>query len=677
MEGLTAIAGAFAATSLLTVGTEGQGQLIDIIETPEVSAIALSPDGLLVAFRTEQASVASNTYETSWWVAASSGEPKPVRVADGGDLLTYDSGAPRYEMPIWSEDSRSIYFRAGIAGAVQVWRAATDGSGSEQMTYDDADVISFAINSRANKLIYDVGARRAEIASAEENEYYAGIRIDRTVPLGQSLFRSGFVNGALRSQRFGADWLDRVTLLADGEVSVRSLDLDSRAIRDASRDDRGFLDANRFYRQEELRGGRFEVLDQTSGRTAFVQRDGLQDRIGYYGAEPGASDVVCALPVCTEGRVIGVAWRNHSDEIVLTLDSQGDGLHSLWVWDVSDESVRRIFEHDGSLGGWREGNCEVNDQYALCPASGANQPPRVERIDLDSGASTVLFDPPRPPWPFENIIVEPLRWADAQGAQHSGYLIRPPQYSSEVRHPLFIHFYNCRGFLRGGVGDEWPFAAFVNAGIAALCVNQGRFDPAHQDSVAMYERALEGIASAIDMLAERGTIDRERIGMGGVSFGSEVTMWVAMESDLLSAVSIATPPMTPNWYWFHVSRGETFLSAVRRVWGIGSPEETPDAWTRLSPALRIADISVPILIQAPEQEYLQAAEFLGRSLLEGAPIDVYAFPHASHIKYQPRQRLAVYDRNMDWFRFWLLDEESTDPAKAERFATWRGLRQTD
>jgi hypothetical protein len=46
-----------------------------------------------------------------------------------------------------------------------------------------------------------------------------------------------------------------------------------------------------------------------------------------------------------------------------------------------------------------------------------------------------------------------------------------------------------------------------------------------------------------------------------------------------------------------------------------------------------------------------------------------------HLKWQPAHRLAIYNRNLDWFRFWLQDIEDPDPAKAAQYAHWRVLRQ--
>ena len=54
--------------------------------------------------------------------------------------------------------------------------------------------------------------------------------------------------------------------------------------------------------------------------------------------------------------------------------------------------------------------------------------------------------------------------------------------------------------------------------------------------------------------------------------------------------------------------------------------------------------------------------------------DLYVFPNEPHQKFQPRHKLAVYERNVDWFRFWLQGYEDLDPAKAAQYARWRLMR---
>jgi hypothetical protein len=41
---------------------------------------------------------------------------------------------------------------------------------------------------------------------------------------------------------------------------------------------------------------------------------------------------------------------------------------------------------------------------------------------------------------------------------------------------------------------------------------------------------------------------------------------------------------------------------------------------------------------------------------------------------QPRHRLAVFERNLDWFRYWLQGARDPDPAKADQYARWDRMR---
>src|SRR3984957_6594718 len=64
---------------------------------------------------------------------------------------------------------------------------------------------------------------------------------------------------------------------------------------------------------------------------------------------------------------------------------------------------------------------------------------------------------------------------------------------------------------------------------------------------------------------------------------------------------------------------------------------------------------------------------LYRSLVDlGKPVELYIYPQELHVRNQPRHRLEVYERNLDWFRFWLKGEESSDPNKDEQYQGWKG-----
>src|SRR3546814_8343232 len=77
---------------------------------------------------------------------------------------------------------------------------------------------------------------------------------------------------------------------------------------------------------------------------------------------------------------------------------------------------------------------------------------------------------------------EKIGW-QAGGSRASGILIRP---KIPGRLPLFITYYTCAGYVRGGTGNEWPLRALAAHGIAALCINAV---PGDTTKDARYRRA--------------------------------------------------------------------------------------------------------------------------------------------------------------------------------------------
>src|SRR3546814_4620732 len=55
------------------------------------------------------------------------------------------------------------------------------------------------------------------------------------------------------------------------------------------------------------------------------------------------------------------------------------------------------------------------------------------------------------------------------------------------RIPLFVTYYSCAGYLRGGLGDEWPLLPLASSGIAALCVNYYRPSRVNRDAAVDYD----------------------------------------------------------------------------------------------------------------------------------------------------------------------------------------------
>ncbi|AJR23354.1 hypothetical protein [Sphingobium sp. YBL2] len=91
----------------------------------------------------------------------------------------------------------------------------------------------------------------------------------------------------------------------------------------------------------------------------------------------------------------------------------------------------------------------------------------------------------------------------------------------------------------------------------------------------------------------------------------------------------------------------------------------------MSVSRNAAKISTPVLFNLSDAEYLHSLVSIRALRFFGQPVDAYVFPDEQHIKWQAAHRLAVYERNIAWFDFWL---KGIAPRDAETAKRWMMLR---
>ena len=631
-----------------------------LVEINDISGVAISPDEKTVVFRVEQASIEKNTYDSTWYAEPIDGSAAPIRIADGGVPLRR-GGLAIDEAPRWSADSRWIYFRALIDGEIEVWRAARDGSKDERVTEDDADVESFWLFPAREGLIYRTGATREAIERAEQRDDDQGVRIDQSVYSGQGLFRSALVNGRLVSQRTDKSMARRM-LLWNTPKRYRIVNLARLSTHNAAD-----ADIRAIEKRERQEG--HAVLSPNGRREAMLSGAPPSTALSVQDANQPSLLFKCGP--CRALKIDAMAWAGEGKLLLTARNTARGYAQSLYLWDIAEQTLRRIAASDGLLSGDRTGRspCAAGIKAAVCVVASPDAPPRLERFDLDTGERATLYQPNS--FGRLNVNVEFRDWKDNKGRRFTGYLFTRKGVAK--RSPLFVTYYLCRGFLRGGEGDEWPLIPLAQAGIAALCIN-GQLPPRQgRDAVKDYDAALAGVRAIIRILAKRGLIDPKEVGMGGHSFGSETTLWIASHSRLLAAASVSSPDATPVWYWFHALQSG-FREIAKDQWGLGRPDETPDRWRILSPEFYAEKFDAPIIMQMPEREFRSALPYFVKMHDRGLPAELWAFPNEPHIKFQPRHKLAIYDRNLDWFRFWLQGFVDPAPAKAKQYRRWTAMR---
>jgi hypothetical protein len=269
-----------------------------------------------------------------------------------------------------------------------------------------------------------------------------------------------------------------------------------------------------------------------------------------------------------------------------------------------------------------------------------------------------------------------------------GYILYPPDFDPRRKYPVFIDPYIAKGF--DPVGAEHPLHAYAAAGIIVLRTTFPAFDrsipgiglsqlySAELDYPHM-TMLMESTLRALDVVAARGFIDERRVGIGGVSHGTFVPLYMVQKHDRLAAVSISSPHWGPLQYYSSTQKSRNATApleprakdnSTRRPEGRGE-----DFWNGIDIAEHVESVEAPILMQLAAHETYALVRLIRKLADAGKPYDTYVFPGETHIKWQAAHLHAIAQRNLDWFRFWLQDVEDPSPAKAEQYVRWRKLRE--
>lgn len=624
-----------------------------LVESATISGVAVSPDGRKVAYRIERASVATNARRSAWRIAALDGREPPATVIDGGEPELTDSGTTAPSKAVWVGDGRSIIVAARRNGALQLWRAGR-GASETRLTQETADILDFALDPSGRALHYKVGATRDAVAAAERQAYDEGVVIDQTVDLVQSIAGGTIVNGERRMQRLTGTWFDRAPLLWDSPRSEFVLDVETMAARPARRGardaDLDWSRADGVPRSRNARGDSVALaLDDALHPPIVVRQAGEQVR--------------CTAPVCRSGLTRGAFWAWGGTE-VLILSRTRDRRTRIDRWIPGQATTMPAGVVETYLD-----ECVAVPAALVCVASAATRPPSLVRVGLQTGGVTPLDDPNAELSKAIAHRARALSWS-AGRTTFDGILLAP---AAPGPVPLVVSYYVCNGFLRGLAGDEVPVAALVEAGIAVLCIDFPRVAGKRTDAQD-YALARSGIAAILQQLAREGVVDPRRVGMHGFSFGSQIAIRLAVDTDWLAAVALSSAQIEATYYWFNAHPARDFQAVLRDYFGLGPIDTDSAGWQRMSIARNIAWLKTPLMMQLPEQEARLNPELFARAWQTKRPAIFYAFADAAHLKSQPRQKRAAFERTYDWFRYWLSEVRDPEPRKADQYRLWDALR---
>jgi hypothetical protein len=190
-----------------------------------------------------------------------------------------------------------------------------------------------------------------------------------------------------------------------------------------------------------------------------------------------------------------------------------------------------------------------------------------------------------------------------------------------------------------------------------------------------------GYESAVSQLAQEGLVDPDRIGIIGFSRTCFYVMEALTTSELhIKAASVTDGVMVGYLQYLNGvdfpanGLGATYDAIVgARPFGKGL-----QSWLQRSPLFNMEKVTAALqVVGLGRWSLLTMWEPYAAMRYLHKPVDLILLntDEYEHVLTNPAARLVSQGGSVDWFRFWLQDNEDPDPAKVQQYQRWRELRK--
>jgi hypothetical protein len=318
--------------------------------------------------------------------------------------------------------------------------------------------------------------------------------------------------------------------------------------------------------------------------------------------------------------------------------------------------------------------------FGLSIKQSLNDPPVLLATDSSTGVSRVIWDPNPQLRDVALGEVSVFRWKDQSGHDDIGGLFKPPDYVPGRRYPLVIQNH---GFIE----DQFiPSGAFPTATAAQELAARGMLVLQVRGEACPFGVPEEARCNAADYetaaneLVKAGLADPDKLGIVGFSR----TCYYVLEALTAGTLHFKAATITDgvNYGYFQYllsldsSQGNQFAREADAIIGAPPFGEGLTQWLKRSSTFRMDRVETPLQVVALDNHYHLMSMWEPYAVLRylQKPVDLIIIPGSEHVVTSPVAQMTSQGGTVDWFRFWLKDEEDPDPTKAEQYKRWRELR---
>ncbi|NIR49594.1 S9 family peptidase, partial [candidate division KSB1 bacterium] len=308
--------------------------------------------------------------------------------------------------------------------------------------------------------------------------------------------------------------------------------------------------------------------------------------------------------------------------------------------------------------GFSRASFSADGNRFACAVSANEHPPELYRGNLKKDELTrVTVSNPE----LEDVQLadqEEIRWQARDGLEITGLLMKPLNYEEGQRYPLIVQIH---GGPESAYVDRWNTyysrwtQLLAARGYVVFMPNYrastGRgVEYAKADHKDMGGEEFDDVLDGIDWLIEQGLVDKDRVGIGGWSYGGYFSAWAATKHSQHFKAAVMGAGIS-NWHSFMGTTDIPYEEAYVH-WDTWCYDEQELCWDR-SPVAHINNANTPTLIVHGKEDTRvpvgQGWEMYTALSVKNIPTKFVIYPREPHGLRERAHQLDVIQRSLQWF----------------------------
>ncbi len=635
-----------------------------LLDSPEVSRVAVSPDGELVAISLTKSQPPSDSKER--WIEIR-------RVKDGSLIETYRGGTAISAVR-WAPEGHRFAYTTGKKNKISLWIVDLDAGTNRRLLKDVENLRSYTWSPDGSFLIYSVQK------TAPKNK--TGLKRWKSLSDRQPrwrnrsyLYQVNLPEGTTRRLTAGKLTTTLQAISPDGRYLLFSEEEDEPTVRPYVRQYLFRLDLLTLTVDSLWNGHWFNSAHWAPDGKHILLTGGpsLFGKLGWNvpeGKLPNEYDRQLYLfdPLTKQAECLtrefnpsvrSVYTNRNTREIYLTTE---DGAYRhLYRLDLRSRKFTLI-----PLGVEVVRHFSLAYQKSLAVYEGAssNRPPKIFAVHLKKIRHQFVAEPAQQDFRYLKLgKVESWSFVNVRGDTIRGRIYYPPDFDPTRKYPCIVYYYGGTTTVNRDFGGRYPknlwaaqgYVVYVLQPSGAIGYGQA-FSAYHVNDWGkiVADEIIDGVKKFLDA---HPFVDRQRVGNIGASYGGFMTMLLATKTDMFAAsVSHAGISLIPHYwgegYWGYIYNARSAANSF--------PWNRPDIYIDQSPLMHADRIKKPLLLlhgsvdtNVPPGESIQLYTALK---ILGKPVEFIQINDQNHWVVTYNRRKLWTKTIIAWFDRWLKNQ---------------------